>query len=350
MEDYANPPTLGALVLRNELTESVHYADAVVVDYKGRLIASAGSPQRVTFLRSASKPLQAIPMLMDKLDIQYGFTMEEIAVMCASHSGTLEHVELVRSALKKIGLDESYLQCGVHEPFDKSTAEFIKLNNIELTPAFHNCSGKHTGMLAQCVYHKWPLQTYFLPDHPVQQRILKIVSEFFEMPPEKVEIGIDGCGVPVFGVPLYNAALAFAKLGTPEILPEEYKEPASKVAMAMTRYPHLVAGKGRFDTEFMLFFQGAFLSKGGAEAVQLVSVLNRGLGIAVKVVDGSSRALGAITLEVLRQLGLVTDEDVHGEALKNQYQPPVKNHRQEVVGIIKPVIKLKVDPGWKVLS
>jgi len=111
-------------------------ADAVVVDYKGRLIASAGSPQRVTFLRSASKPLQAIPMLMDKLDIQYGFTMEEIAVMCASHSGTLEHVELVRSALKKIGLDESYLQCGVHEPFDKSTGRIHKAEQHRADPSF----------------------------------------------------------------------------------------------------------------------------------------------------------------------------------------------------------------------
>lgn len=349
MEDYVNPPTLGALVLRNTLTESVHYADAVVVDHKGRLIASAGSPQRVTFLRSASKPLQVIPLLMDGLDEKYGFTTEELAVMCASHSGTLEHVQLVRSALEKIGLDDSYLQCGIHEPFDKATAEFIKLNDIELTPAFHNCSGKHTGMLAQCVYHKWPLENYFLLDHPVQQRILKIVSWFFEMPPETVEIGIDGCGVPVFGVPLYNAALAFAKLGKPEVLPEEYKVPAEKVVNAMTSHPRLVAGKGRFDTEFMLAFKGAFLSKGGAEAVQLVSVVNRGLGIAVKVVDGSSRALGAITLEVLRQLGLVTAEDLSSETLKDQYMPPVKNHRQEVVGSIKPVIELKVDTGWKAL-
>jgi L-asparaginase II len=285
---------------------------------------------------------------MDHLDERYGFTEEELAVMCASHSGTLEHVALVRSALQKIGLDESYLKCGVHEPFDKATADYIKVNNIPLTSAFHNCSGKHTAMLAQCVYHGWPLDTYYLPDHPVQQRILEVVSSFLEMPKESIRIGIDGCGVPVFGVPLFNAALAFAKLGKIDTLPEDFREPARKIVKAMTTYPHLVAGKGRFDTEFMRTFSGIFLTKSGAEAVQLVSVIGKGLGVAVKVVDGSSRALGAITLEVLRQLGLISEEQImQDEALSYHYQTPVKNHRKEVVGVIKPVIQLRVDPGWK---
>ncbi|WP_018962925.1 asparaginase [Coprothermobacter platensis] len=346
MDEYANQPTLGAVVTRNELVESVHYADAVVVDCSGRLIASAGSPQRVTFLRSASKPLQVLPLLMDHLDEKYGFTTEELAVMCASHAGTLEHVSLVRSALGKIGLDETYLQCGMHEPFDKQTADYIKINNIPLTPAFHNCSGKHTAMLAQCVYNNWPVETYYLPDHPVQQRILKVVSSFFEMPKERVNIGIDGCGVPVFGVPLFNAALAFAKLGKPEVLPQEYQEPAKKVINAMTTYPHLIAGHGRFDTEFMLAFHGSFLTKGGAEAVQLISVVGKGIGVGIKVVDGSSRALGAISLEVLRQLGLISSEELNEEPLKHLYCPPVENHRKELVGNIKPVIQLKIDPGW----
>ncbi|NPV88525.1 asparaginase [Coprothermobacteraceae bacterium] len=346
MNEYENMPTLGAVVTRGNLVESVHYVDVAVVDATGRLIASAGSPQRVTYLRSASKPLQVLPLVLDNLHEAYGFSAEEIALMCASHSGTLEHVALVRSALSKIGLDEGYLRCGVHEPYDKSTADFLKSNKLEITPAFHNCSGKHAAMLAQCVAHNWTLENYYRPEHPVQQRILSTMSFFTDVPKDRIILGIDGCGVPVFGMPLYNAALGFARFSKPDNLPPELSTAVRYVTHAMTSHPFLVAGPDRFDTDFMSVLGRRFVSKIGAEAVQAVGVLDKGIGIVVKVSDGNSRALAAITLEVLRQLGLINDEELRCERLSGHYMPPVKNHRGEVVGNIKPVITLKVDPGW----
>jgi len=326
-----------AEVTRGNFVESVHYGTVAVVDYTGKLLASAGNPELITFLRSSSKPIQVLPLLTRELP--FWLTAKEIALMCASHSGTVEHAETAAHILQKIGLDESYLSCGTHEPFDRSTALWLKQEGLEPSPLYNNCSGKHAGMLALAKVSGYPLTGYEKIEHPVQQEILKFIADFTEINPDDIKIGIDGCGVPVFAVPLKNGALAFAKLTRPNLFSGKLKEAVEKVVTSMNAYPLMVAGPGRFDTDLMGSFPGRFVSKIGAEAVQIVGVLDKGFAVAVKVADGNTRALGAITLEALRQLGVLKDEEV--EKLAAHFRPVIKNHKKEIVGEIKANFSLK---------
>ncbi|ABB14864.1 asparaginase [Carboxydothermus hydrogenoformans] len=329
--NFATDYTLLAEVTRGDIVESVHFGSIAVVDYTGKIVASAGNPELVTFLRSSAKPIQVLPLLVK--DLPYDFSAKEIAVMCASHSGTVEHTQTVAGILQKIGLDEGYLSCGTHEPFDRKTALWLKQEGLEPSPLYNNCSGKHAGMLALAKVSGYPLTGYEKIDHPVQQEILKFIADFTEVSPENIKIGIDGCGVPVFAVPLKNGALAFAKLSRPDLFSGKLKEAVKTVLHSMNAYPVMVAGTGRFDTDLMGSFPGRFVSKIGAEAVQIVGILNKGIAVAVKVADGNARALGAITLEALRQLGFIGDEEL--KKLATHYRPVIKNHKKEMVGEIK---------------
>src|SRR6266498_2462926 len=203
---------------RGSVVESIHYGSIAVVDVDGKLLASYGDPYTVAFLRSSAKPFQALPFVERGGVEHFGFSLRELSISCASHEGSDLHVQTVAGIQKKIGIDESQLQCGVHLPGDVEAFKALIVENKQPTPNQNNCSGKHTAMLAHAKMRGLPLENYLDRDHPVQQDILASFAEMCLFPVKEVELGTDGCSAPNFAVPLYHAALGMARLCDPREL------------------------------------------------------------------------------------------------------------------------------------
>ncbi len=333
---------------RGSIVESIHFGVIAVVDSHGKLVASTGDPQTVTFLRSSAKPFQALPFIEMDGDSAFSLTEREVALMCASHSGTDDHVAAVAALQAKIGVTEANLQCGTHTPYHHETAQALILRGEEPTPNRHNCSGKHTGMLAHAMLRHLSLDDYLSPTNPVQQSILEVFAEMCGLEPQQVNLGTDGCSAPNFAVPLQNAALGYARLCDPDQLTPARAAACRRITHAMTAYPDMVAGPGRFDTMLMQTAKGRILAKGGAEGYQGIGLMpgalasgSPALGIAFKILDGDSggRAVSCVALEVLRQLGALSVQDL--EMLAPFGSRPLYNFRKIRVGEMRPTFELK---------
>jgi len=335
-------------VTRGETIESVHYGAVAVVDPQGNLIRSYGDPQTVTFLRSAAKPFQALPFIEAGGHRHYDLTREEIAVMCASHSGTDAHAAVVSRIQEKAGLSEGQLMCGAHMPYDQPTADAMFLRGEKPTANRHNCSGKHTGMLAFARMNGEPLENYLEMDHPVQRRILQALSELSGAPVNEIHLGTDGCSAPNFALSLYHAAWAWARLADPSGLLEQQAQACRTITAAMTAHPEMVSGPGMFDTVLIHAGKGQLLVKAGAEGYQGIGILpgaikpgSPALGVAIKIADGDGyrRARTSVSVEVLRQLGVLSDQELDAVS---KFGPvnPVLNWRKLEVGEVRPVFAL----------
>src|SRR5215212_306897 len=205
-------PAVLVEVTRGAIAESSHRGHIVAVEPDGSVVAHLGAPETVTYLRSASKPQQAIPLVASGAADRFGFDERELAIACGSHSGEPMHTETVGRMLRKIGLDESALKCGAHEPYSKRTAEELRARGEKPGPLHNNCSGKHAGMLALALHLGAPVEKYDQPSSPVQQAVARVVEQFSGVPLEEVAVGIDGCGVPTFGVSLRAMALMAVRL------------------------------------------------------------------------------------------------------------------------------------------
>ena len=276
---------------RGNIVESKHEVHVAVVDAAGKLVASAGDPDYVTFWRSAAKPFQAQPLVDDGVVERFGLKREDLALACASHSSQPDQVALVREFLRRIGCSERDLMCGPHKPLSDAVAKDYETHGVRLTAVTSNCSGKHTGMLALAKQHGWPTEFYARVDHPVQQRCLKSVAAFTNLPQGTIGVGVDGCGVACFALPLRNMALAYTRLEGP-------------ILEAMVLHPELIAGQGRPCTEMMRAHPGRVVTKVGAEGVYSALLVRERLGVALKVVDGHSLASALAIASVLAELGL----------------------------------------------
>ncbi|MGB8212956.1 MAG: asparaginase [Anaerolineales bacterium] len=343
---------------RGNIVESTHYGAVAVVDSSGCLLAWYGDPKVVTFMRSSAKPLQALPFIEHGGDQAFHLTSKEIAIICASHEGTDEHVEVIKGIQAKVGVQEGDLLCGTHLLSHLPTVEAMRARGEMLTPNRHNCSGKHTGMLAHARMRGLPISDYINPEHPVQNTILETVAEMCGMEPERVEVGTDGCSAPNFAVPLSNAALGFARLCDPRSLSQERAAACRRITSAMMANPVMVSGVGRFDTRMMEVCSKRIVAKTGAEGYMALGILagalgadSPGIGIVFKVSDGDiagrdvdghfrSRVRPAMALEILKQLDYVSEKEL--EALA-EFGPvrPVTNYRKMVVGESHPAFILK---------
>jgi len=337
---------------RGEFVESIHFGSIAISDNQGRLVAWYGDPHTITFLRSSAKPFQALPFIEENGQGFFNLLPNEIALICASHSGTDQHVACVQNIQKKTGVNEDELMCGIHPVYDASTAETMRKRGDELTPNRHNCSGKHTGMLAFAHMRTWSTSDYLDPNHPVQKRILSTFSEMSGVPMHEVAIGIDGCSAPNFAIPLHNTALAYARLCDPQELSEARAKACRIITTSMTHHAFMVDGPGRFDTRLMEVSDGRIVSKSGAEGYQAIgifpNVLEPGspaLGIAFKVSDGDvrNRACPAVSLEILRQLNALSSAEEEELA---EFGPslPLKNWRGIEIGGTRPAFELNLIP------
>jgi L-asparaginase II len=283
---------------RGGITEGVHYGSVAVVDAGGRLLAGAGDPLALNFTRSALKPLQATPFLEDGGMAHFGFGSHELALMCASHSGEAMHATIVRRILARAGCGERQLQCGCHVP-SYFAANGITSPARRKWPALqHNCSGKHSGFLAWCRMRGESIARYLEPAHPLQQRIAAQLRRYARG--RRVVRGIDGCGAPNYALPLAGLAQLYGELAAGASATQR------AIFYAMTRHPDLVSGTGRFDLALMRAGRGDWVTKAGAMGVHAIGVRSRGLGIAVRIADGTPYALQAAAVSVLDQLGLPT--------------------------------------------
>ena len=333
-------PSLAPLIelLRGGTLECVHFGAVAVVDARGRVLAAAGDPYWVTFTRSTLKALQALPFMQARGPQRLGFSRENVAMMCASHSGEPTHVAQVEQMLDKAGLGYRALQCGCHVPLFAELGIAPVPAPGEYDERHHNCSGKHAGFLAHCVQQGWPLGNYLAPGHPAQQAVRREVARAVGLSPDQLRIGIDGCSAPNYAMPLAHLARGYARLASGPSDPE-FGESFAELAEAMTAHPYLVSGTARSDLAFMRAGRGDWVTKAGADGVQVVASRSRGQSFALKIADGNKVAVSAATVAVLDQLGWL---DVRQrEELRPWRAEAIANARGTQVGERKAVFSLQ---------
>lgn len=328
------PEPLLIEVTRGDLVESAHRAHAAVVDESGRIFYAAGDPERVTFLRSSAKPIQALAMVESGAAARFGLTDREIAVMCASHAGEPFHVAAVKGILQKIGLDEGALACGIHAPGHGPSAAALVREGENPRKIHNNCSGKHASMLTLCRHEGWRIAAYTAPDHPVQVRIRRVLAEMSGIKPAQVYVAVDGCNAPVFAIPLRNIARAFATLARPGGVSSEREEALARISRSMRAHPEMVDGTGGFTTNLMGVAGDNIVSKSGAEGLFCAGALSQGWGVAVRIEDGNARAHAVLVPELLAQLQMITEEQ--RDRLRALHSAAVLNTAGAAVGAIRP--------------
>ena len=277
---------LKILVKRGSSVESIHRAHASICDTKGRTLMKAGSSDYETFIRSALKPFQVLPFLTSGTAEKYNLDEKTLAIACGSHSGSADQARTAFRLLWNADIDIKELKCPV--PQNKTS----KLQ--------HNCSGKHSAFLATCKKMNWELESYLMGHHPLQKEIFRRVSELLKIPAEELIAERDDCGAPTLLLRLSQMAILYAHLSrsdNPEF---------EKITRAMTNHPDLLAGDGNFDTELIKRGHKQIISKGGSEGIQCIGLLGEGLGLSIKVEDGSKRAKHAVAIHILRQLEWIT--------------------------------------------
>ena len=314
---------------RGNHVESEHYGAYCVVE-RARVLRSRGDIGRPVFYRSAAKPIQALAVVESGAADRFGFTTEELAMVCGSHDGSPHHAGNAISMLRKMGETADLLHCGGHRSISRAVYETYVRNGYEWGRLEDNCSGKHAGMIGAAKAFGDDPATYHEPANRVQQANLDNVSLLTGVPGNEIPIGIDGCGIPSFAVPVEAMARAMARFVGPDSLPEAKAAAAERLMEVCQRHPEMVAGEHRFDTRLIRLGGGKLLAKEGAEAVQTLGVAGRGLGFAVKIADGGRRAMQAVTAALLVEFGVVSRGDV-----SDKYLAPVLSREGNPVGELR---------------
>lgn len=329
---------IDVVVWRGAIPESRHRMQAAVADRTGRFEASTERPDGITTFRSAAKPFQLLPLVERGHADRWRLSPEDLAVMSASHTGSAYHVERVRGLLARFGLGERHLACGFHEPLDPESLARVRAHPDERSPLYNNCSGKHAGMLCLARSEGWPVEGYERSEHAVQRLMRETVAEVAGLAPESLGVGIDGCGVSVFSLPIGAMARAYAELASAGSGATPRDAALHRIRSAMARYPRAVGGEGRFSTVLMESTRGRLVAKGGAEGLECLAIPERGLGVAIKCEDGSSRPVAPATLALLEQIGAIEPDEL--ERLRSSRRPVLRNHAGTEVGVLDVTIRV----------
>ncbi len=320
-------------VYRGDVLESFHRGVICIVDKDDKIIYSIGDTQQVCFPRSALKFFQQIPLLTSGAVEYFGFTTQEIAIFCGSHNGEAKHVEVVRGIFKKIGLTEDDLECGPQMPTLKEDQNYLIKNDLKPLKVMNNCSGKHAGFLAYCVYKNLPTKDYINPKQQLHLDILDIIAEFHSYPKEKIQQGIDGCSAPIFAFPVYNQAIAYKNLIHPIQFSETIQKACKLMTDAIIQYPDMIAGKNRYCTDLMALSEGKLVGKTGADGVYSIGIIEQALGICIQVDDGKMGPQYNIAQAIVEQLNILSPKSI--EILKNHKEHINKNFGGLVTGVTK---------------
>ncbi|MFB9274763.1 asparaginase [Cohnella cellulosilytica] len=326
------------LEYRGGFPENVHYGHVCAVNDKGGVAWRYGDPDAITFMRSAAKPIQALPFFLEGFDKKFGFAPEEQAIMMASHRALPYHVAALDSMLGKLGLDEGALVCKPTYPLDADARDALVAERLPQRRIYHNCSGKHLGVLATCVGMGYSLDDYDSPDHPVQRRIAALAAELAEIPQEDIRIGTDGCGFPVFGMPLRNMATAFLKLACPDLIADASLRDAVRQATGlMNAYPRMISAEYLICPNLLM--DDNIVAKGGAKGIYCFGLKKERLGFALKVVDGSEDEWPIAIASILEQIGYDNRETI--DRMYRIGSPNILNDNGRVIGENRSVLKLR---------
>lgn len=326
----AGIPLVG--VTRGERLESVHAVAACAADVRGNVVLALGTIGEPVFLRSSAKPFITAAGVLAGTVGRFGFDDRELAVMSASHNGEPFQLDAVRSILTKIGATAADLQCGIHPPSYAPAAAELAARGEAPSALHNNCSGKHAGILALARVLGAPLAGYCDPDHPAQRAILAFCARISDDVWTADRLGVDGCGIPVYATSLRNAARSFARFASLEEVDSADAAALARVRSAMIAEPDYVAGSRSFDTALIRAGNGRIVCKGGAEGVHATALLDGGLGLVMKVVDGGRRAVAPAVIALLR--GLDALDAAQLDSLAPHAGALVTNHAGAVVGTV----------------
>ncbi len=336
------------VLTRTNRVESIHKGYFCIADAAKNLISSIGDPQTKVFLRSSAKPIQAVSLVHSGALEKYKIRPEELAIICASHSGEDFHREAVSSILRKIGLSEDALKCGVANPYNPDMLHELIKKGERPSQLYNCCSGKHAGMLALCRYYDYPVEAYTDLDHPVQQLILRTTAELLECPVDEIETGIDGCGIPTLMTTLHQAAFLYALLAQGSQGTTKYKDSFGRIQKAMVSFPRMINGDKEFCTDLIACSDGKVIGKVGAEGIYCIALPEKQMGICIKISDGNERGVYPVATHILQQLNVLNAAAM--EKLRLWAYPPVKNHKGAIVGYTVPVFDLHSNMQFSALQ
>lgn len=309
-------------VKRGEITEREHFGYLLLSDTEKILYKNFDDTDRHFYLRSCAKPMQS--SVGEDLGVfeKFNFTPQEIAVISASHSGTNEHIQIVRNILRKIELDEIALKCGVHPPLNKEARHNLIKNDLQPLAIHNNCSGKHAGFLAACVLKGWDIESYLDFNHPLQQLIKEKISNYCKY--DSNYISNDGCDAPIMAMPLPNMNYGFAKVFI--------NHPT--IAQAFAQNPDLIGGEGRIDTEIIRATKGRLIAKVGAEGICMVFNTTNQQVFTVKILDSNEQARAIVLIDALKQLSWINEDEIVNNLLNSLYNKDINTFGKTLAGRI----------------
>lgn len=294
---------------RGGIPESFHRGVICVVDAEGKIISSVGDVKQVCFPRSALKYFQHIPLLLSGAFDHFGFTLKDLALMCGSHNGESMHTLGASHILNNIGMDASALQCGSQPPTLKADFTALIREGKEPNALHNNCSGKHAGFLAYCKFKGLSTDNYLDPAHELHKEIKRITALFCEMNEDELILGTDGCSAPIFAMPVYNQAVAYKNLVSPEKFGPEIAEACHKIVKAVADYPEMIAGTKRYCTDLIAASKGKIIGKTGADGVYSIAIPEKKWGICIKIDDGKMGPQYNVAQALLEHLQLLGTEE-----------------------------------------
>lgn len=329
--------------IRGDTVENLHRGAAIVMNYRGETIASWGDVDRPVFARSSIKYLQSIPLIESGAAEAYALSNVEVALSCSSHGGERAHVDHISQWLARMGLNQNALRCGASRPSHGSTYKEMIHADQEWTPLHNACSGKHTGFLTLCLHKGYPLEGYTTPDHPVQRLILETLEEVMQVDGATLPCGIDGCSIPAYAYPLRNIALGMTRLSPKGLgLSKIRKQAIDRIRDAVAKNPFYVAGSNRLDTLVMEITAGDILLKMGADGIYAACIPEKGVGIALKIDDGTPKA-AEVAMGVLLS-HFYTFSHASLARLQPYFSPTISNYRKMDTG------RYRTHQGWLSLA
>ena len=320
---------ISAVVKRGKLNESVHEVKCLVKDTNFKTILSTNNAKDLVYPRSSIKIFQALPFVMSGAIKKYNLNKKILAISCSSHCGELIHTKLLKNWTKKISISINNLKCGIHNPINTKSSKKLFLSGNLPNQLHNNCAGKHLGMISGCKAYNMSSLDYLDLNHPYQKLIRDSLEYFMEFKIQKKNIALDGCSAPQYSFPIKNLATGMIKLKKNNI---KYQEARNKLLQAITKYPKLIGGTNRFDSEVIEKTNGRIFCKGGAEGVLLFSDLEKNIGGVLKVVDGNERAIPPIAVKIFNKLNLFNKNE------KNYFfkweKQVIYNHAKNKVGEI----------------
>ena len=328
-------------IYRENVLESFHRGVICVVNKNGDIIYSEGDVNQICYPRSAMKFFQHIPLIECGAFDHFNFTLEELAIMCGSHNGEEEHIRVVDSILSKIGLDRSYLHCGTQMPTLKKDVAELTLKGEKPQTIHNNCSGKHAGFLAMCVYMDADTKTYWKADHPLQKLIKKTVAEMHEYDEKKMVTALDGCSAPIFSIPIYNQAIAYKNLVNFNQYGDLRKRACRLIIEAVKKFPYMVAGSHRYCTDMMNICGSRIIGKTGAEGIYSLAFLNEGAAACIKIDDGKMLPQYNIAQKLIEKTNIFNSETL--KPLAHYSESELKNFNHYTTGSIKTSEQILID-------